>query len=42
MVVLSRVDLSWNHLDSLEDADYAKRQSEFGMIAALYLQKGYR
>lgn len=37
----SRVDLSCNHLDSLEDADYAKRLSEFGRIAGVYLQKGF-
>ncbi len=41
VVILSRVDLSCDHLDSLEDADYAKRPSEFGRIAALYLQKGF-
>lgn len=39
IVVLPRVDLSSNHLDSLEDADYAKCPSESGRIAALYLQK---
>lgn len=41
VVILSRVDISCDHLDSLEDADYAKRPSEFGRIAALYLQKGF-
>lgn len=40
-MILSRVDLSCDHLDSLEDADYAKRPSEFGRIPALYLQKGF-
>lgn len=40
-MILSRVDLSCDHLDTLEDADYAKRPSEFGRIAALYLQKGF-
>ena len=41
VVVLSRVDLLCNHLDSLEDADYAKRPSEFGRIAAFYFQKEF-
>ena len=39
--VLSRVDFSCNHLDSLEDADYAKCPSKFGRITTLYLQKGF-
>lgn len=34
-VVLSLADLSCNHSDRVEDADYAKRPSEFGRIAAL-------
>ena len=38
-MVLSRVDLSCNHLDSLEDADYAKCLSEFGRIATFVFAK---
>ena len=41
VVVLSRMDLLCYYLDSLEDADYAKRLSEFRRITALYLQKGF-
>lgn len=41
VVILSHVDLSCNHLVSLEAADSAKRPSEFGRIATLCLQKGF-